>query len=98
MTNMTHFENISTLQGFLEGTNTVTGGGFGTGLMMAVFVISFYRLSGIGYVQAYVASSFTTGILAFIMASIKLIPAEIPFLVTAASLGGLLYMYEQGRI
>lgn len=98
MTELTIFKDVGSLTGLMDATNTATGGGFGAGIMLTVFVVSFYRLSGIGYLQAYVASSFTTTILSFILASISLLPAELPFLIAAASLGGLMYMYMIGRV
>jgi len=92
------FQNTTSLSAFLESLNNVTEGGLGAGILLTVFVVSFYRLSGQGFLSAYIASSFTTGILSFLLAAINLLPPEIPFLVAAASLAGLAYMYILGRV
>ena len=94
------FDSPETFADLLEGVNTIPGieTGFGLGLTLSVFFVSFYRLSGAGFVAAYTASSFTASILAFLLAGVGLMPVELPFLAAAASLSGLGYMYIQGRV
>ena len=106
MTTSDHDEVMESLSGsesftdLLLGVNDIPGitDGFGTGLVLVVFLVSFYRLSDAGFLQAYTASSFTASILSFMLAAAGLLPVELPFLIVAASLGGLGYMYAQGRI
>lgn len=94
------FEDAESFSGLLQGVNSIPGieNGFGLGLTLSVFFVSFYRLSGAGFIQAYTAASFTASILAFLLAGAGLMPVELPFLAAAASLSGLAYMYIQGRV
>lgn len=97
-------EELETIQGstsILEMTqniNGLVGEGLGIGLVLVVFSVSFFRLSPGGYLAAFTASSFTSSILSFILASASLLPVEMPFLFAAMSVGSLAYMYMNQRI
>jgi len=94
-------ETIQSSTSILEMTqniNGLVGEGLGIGLVLVVFSVSFFRLSPGGYLAAFTASSFTSTILAFILASASLLPVEMPFLFAAASVGSLAYMYMNQRI
>ncbi len=94
------FGEPESLADLLTGINQVPGieDGFGLGLTLSVFIVSFYKLSDAGFVAAYTAASFTSTILAFLLAGIGLMPVELPFLAASASLAGLGYMYIKGRV
>lgn len=93
------FDSPETFSELLLSVNSIPGveDGLGLGMVLTVFVVSFYRLSGAGFIAAYTASSFTATILAFLLAGTGLLPVELPFLALTASLTGLGYMYVQGR-
>lgn len=90
-------QDSQSLVGMTQGINSVAGNGIGLGVVLVVFVIIFYRLSPTGYIQSFTASSFTSTILAFMLASAQLMPVEMPFLFAAASVGGAAYMYMMQR-
>lgn len=87
----------SSLAEIMQFSNDITNGGLGAGLMLVVFMVSFYRLSPAGAVPAFTASSFTATILSFLLASTGLMAVEIPFLIATISLGSLGYMYARSR-
>lgn len=94
-------EAVQQSSSILEMTQHINGlvnEGLGIGLVLVVFSVSFFRLSPGGYLAAFTASSFTSTILAFILASASLLPVELPFLFAAFSVGSLAYMYMNQRV
>lgn len=91
-------QSSSSILEMTQGINGLVGDGLGVGLVLVVFSVSFFRLSPGGYLAAFTASSFTSTILAFILASASLLPVEMPFLFAALSVGGLAYMYMNQRV
>ena len=92
------FQDLESLTDLILASDSALDGGFGAGIMLTVFVVSFYRLSDAGFIPAYTASSFITAILAFLLASAELVPVSIPFLVGVGSMAGLAYMYGSQRL
>jgi len=90
-------QSSTSILGLTQGINNLVGQGLGIGLVLVVFSVSFYRLSPGGYLAAFTASSFTSTILSFILASASLLPVELPFLFAAVSVGSLSYMYMNQR-
>lgn len=88
----------NSLVGMGQAVNNLVGQGLGTGLLMVVFVIGFYRLSGEGYIPAIAASSFITMILGFILAAGSMVPVQLPFLIAAGSAASVAYMYMNQRV
>jgi len=80
-----------------QAVNNIAGSALGLSMVLIVFLISFYRLSPQGYIPAFTASSFTSTIFAFILASASLMPVEMPFLFAAASVASGAYMYMNQR-
>lgn len=83
--------------GMTQALNDLVGQSLAAGLLLVVFTVSFYRLSSEGYVAAFTASSFTTSILAFILAAGSLIAVEMAFMIAFASVASLAYMYMNQR-
>jgi len=90
-------QNSSSLLGMGQAVNTIVGNALGLAMVLVVFVISFYRLSDQGYVPAFAASSFTSTILAFGLASASILPAPMPFIFAALSVASAGYMYINQR-
>ncbi len=90
-------QSADSIVGMTQAINDSVGMGLGVGLVLVTFTVSFLRLSPGGYLAAFTASSFTSTILAFILASASLIPGELPFIIGAASVAGLAYMYQTQR-
>lgn len=79
--------------------NSLMNDALGAGLMMVVFIVSFYRLSQVtGNLSAFTASTFSVTILGFILATFQLVPVSLPFLVGFLSVASLGYMYVEGRV
>ena len=97
--NLNLISSSESLTEFFTNFNTILNDALGTGLMMVVFIISFYRLSQTtGTLSAFTASTFTVTILGFILATFELVPVSLPFLIGFASVASLGYLYVEGRL
>lgn len=87
----------NSILGVTQAVNDLVGQSLAAGLLLVVFTVSFYRLSPEGYLPAFVASSFTSSVLAFMLAAGSLIQVELAFLVAFTSVAALAYMYMNQR-
>lgn len=97
--NLQMLSESETLTELFTNFNTVLNEALGAGLMMVVFIVSFYRLTQVtGTLSAFTASTFTVTILGFILATFELVQPSLPFLIGFVSVASLGYMYIEGRI
>lgn len=81
--------NVTNMTGWLSHVNTLTSNYFGTGIVAAIFVITFISMKNYDTEDAIIVSSFITAISSYFLHILGLVNQFVPILFTVLLAGSL---------